>query len=201
MGGCCDDARRLAHATTIEMAAASCLIRLYVIGARLHLGVDSKVKPALPCGMGTALLIGAVASRSGVSAHTIRYYERLGLLPAAARTSAGYRQYGEGVVNRLMLIRNAQQFGFSLREIAAFLRLRESGGAPCRDVRQAAEHLLRAVDRQIRELIATRRRMRATLRQWDRRLARTAHDRPAYLLEMLNSSRRRAVSRRRPPSG
>jgi len=65
-------------------------------------------------------------------------------------------------VNRLTLIRNAQRFGFSLREIAEFLRVRNAGGKPCHDVRQAAEQMLHAVDSQIREVIATRRRMRKT---------------------------------------
>ena len=71
---------------------------------------------------------------SGVSPDTIRYYERLGLLPRPVRSAAGYRQCSRGIVKRLMLIRNAQRFGFSLRAIGGFLRVREAGGAPCRDV-------------------------------------------------------------------
>ena len=68
------------------------------------------------------LSIGIVAKRTGVTPDTIRYYERLGLLPKPARTPAGYREYSEGIVNRLVLIRNAQQFGFPLREIAVSVR-------------------------------------------------------------------------------
>src|SRR4051794_3835790 len=120
------------------------------MAAMVDLGVDSRVKTDLPSGMGGGLLsIGVVATRAGVTPDTIRYYERLGLLPRPTRTPAGYRQYADGVVNRLTLIRNAQQFGFSLRDIAAFLRVREKGGKPCDDVRRAAEHMLEAVDRQI----------------------------------------------------
>ena len=57
--------------------------------------------------MGALLSIGIVANKAGVTPDTIRYYERLGLLPPPTRTRAGYRQYGDGVVNRLSLIRNA----------------------------------------------------------------------------------------------
>ena len=147
-------------------------------------GVDSRVKTRLPYGMADTLSIGDVASKTGLTRDTIRYYERLGLLPKPGRTPAGYRQYGERIVNRLRLIRNAQQFGFSLRDIASFLHVRETGGKPCHDVRRAAERMLAAVDRQITDLLATRKRMETTLSLWDRKLADAA-DRPAYLLETL----------------
>jgi DNA-binding transcriptional MerR regulator len=131
------------------------------------------------------LKIGAVAALAGVRVDTIRYYERIGLLPKPHRTAAGYRVYGPGVLNRLTLIRSAQRFGFPLRAIAGFLRVRESGGAPCHDVRAAAQRLLDAVDREIAELTATRRGMRDTLRSWDAALARTPAGQPARLLERL----------------
>ena len=137
--------------------------------------------------MGHSLSIGEVAARAGVTPDTIRYYERLGLLPKPARTPAGYRQYGERIVNRLVVIRNAQQFGFSLREIAGFLRVRETGGKPCHDVRRTAERMLDAVDQQIAELVVTRNQMQQTLRIWDRKLAGAGDDQPAYLLETLGA--------------
>ena len=92
-------------------------------------------------------------------------------------------------MNRLALIRNAQRFGFPLKAIAGFLRVRESGGKPCHDVRAAAGRILDAADRQIAELLAARRQMRATLRSWDAILARTPADRPAHLLERLGARR------------
>src|ERR1019366_7113317 len=130
-------------------------------------GVDSRVKPCLSSPMGALLSIGKVAAISGTTADTIRYYERQGLLPKPTRTPGGYRQYPEGVLNRLSLIRNAQRFGFSLAEIAGFLQTRGAGGRPCEDVRAAAQRMLNAVDEQIVELVATRRRMHQTLRSWD----------------------------------
>jgi DNA-binding transcriptional MerR regulator len=151
--------------------------------------------------MSELLSIGKVAGATGISRDAIRYYERLGLLPKPLRTAAGYRQYREGVVNRLALVRNAQRFGFSLREIAGFLRVRDGGGKPCHDVRAAAQRMLDAVDQQIAELLLTRKQMHATLRTWDRTLERTVADRPAHLLEALSGhGRARSQSRRSSPS-
>jgi DNA-binding transcriptional MerR regulator len=131
------------------------------------------------------LSIGAVAAASGVSRDAIRYYERLGLLPKAARTAAGYRQYPPAVLNRLGLVRNAQRFGFSLTEIAGFLRIRDGGGKPCHAVRAAGERMLAAVDDQIAALQSARAEMDATLRTWQRTLGVTPAHQQARLLEML----------------
>jgi DNA-binding transcriptional MerR regulator len=146
------------------------------------------------------LTIGDVAARTGESRDTIRYYERVGLVPRPIRTPAGYRQYRVGIVNRLALIRNAQRFGFSLKEISAFLGVRDGGGKPCHDVRAAAGRMLDAVDRQIAELTATRRQMKATLKTWDATLAATPANRPAFLLDALSASpaKRRTLPARRP---
>lgn len=135
--------------------------------------------------MGDRLTIGQVARLSGVSRDTIRYYERLGLMPRPARTPGGYRLFPATAVNRLALVRNAQRFGFTLREIAGFLRVRDSGGKPCRDVRTAARRRLDALEQQIAELVAMRDRMSRTLEDWDLTLARTPANRPARLLETL----------------
>jgi DNA-binding transcriptional MerR regulator len=146
--------------------------------------------------MPSLLTVGRVAARAGISADTIRYYERIGVLQKPTRTAAGYRHYSDAVFNRIALVRNAQRFGFSLREIAGFLAVRERGGKPCHEVRAAGARLLDAVDRQIAELTATRRRMCETLGVWDRRLAATAPDVPARLLEVLPASATQARSPR-----
>ena len=135
------------------------------------------------------MTIGEVARRASVTPDTIRYYERVGLLPKPPRTAAGYRQYGSGVVNRLAVVRNAQRFGFSLTEIAGFLRVRDAGGKPCHDVRAGAQRLLQAVDQQIAALTQVRRDMRRTLRAWDRKLEATS---PSELAHLLESDRPRA---------
>jgi DNA-binding transcriptional MerR regulator len=137
--------------------------------------------------MSEVLRIGQLAERTGVSVDTIRHYERRGLLPKATRTTAGYRQFPLSAVDRVRLVRHALRFGFSLSDVAGFLRVRASGGTPCRDVRAAAERILTAVDQRIAELTAARKEMSRTLRDWDRRLARTPANRPAHLLEALEA--------------
>lgn len=68
--------------------------------------------------------IGALARLAGVSADTIRYYERIGLLPSPERTSSGYRKYPADAERGLRFIRRAQELGFSLTEIRDLLTLR-----------------------------------------------------------------------------
>jgi MerR family transcriptional regulator, copper efflux regulator len=142
--------------------------------------------------------IGAIAAAAGVSAGTIRYYEHVGLLPKAMRTPAGYRHYPREIAHRLKVIRNAQTFGFSLNEIAAFLRTRDGGGKPCENVRDAARRMLSAIDAQIAELKTRRRQMADTLKMWDQRLSQTPAGSRAHLLESLHE-RHRSQTRRPPP--
>ncbi len=151
--------------------------------------------------------IGEAAARAGVSADTLRYYERLGLLPAAIRADNGYRLYPETTIRRILVIRNAMRFGFTLKELAAFLQARDTNSPPCRQVRSAAQQLLDDVDRQIADLVATRTHMRRTLREWDQRLGAVKPGAPARLLDALptappaarpsSSNRMRALSRKR----
>jgi DNA-binding transcriptional MerR regulator len=147
--------------------------------------------------MNATMTIGQLAAAANVAAGTIRYYERIGLLPRASRTPAGYRQYPASIVHRLGVIRNAQQFGFSLRDIASFLSVRDGGGTPCQNVRRTAERMLAAVDGQIAGLRAKRRQMARTLKLWDDRLRATPADTRAYLLEMIDHGKRPTPTRRR----
>ena len=141
------------------------------------------------------------SASSGESRDTIRYYERIGLVPKPIRTPAGYRQYREGVVNRLALIRNAQRFGFSLREISAFLGVRDGGGKPCHDVRAAAGRMLEAMDRQIAELVDTRKRLKSTLKTWDARLSATPAESPGLPARLAQKRSRIPPFTFRPSSG
>jgi MerR, DNA binding len=91
-------------------------------------------------------------------------------------------------VNRVNLVRHALRFGFSRLEIAGFLRVRASGGTPCRAIRAAADRILAVVDQRIAELTTLQKEIKHTLREWDRRLARTLPNRPARLLLSLEVS-------------
>jgi DNA-binding transcriptional MerR regulator len=139
----------------------------------------------------TVLRIGDVAKAAGVSPDTIRHYERTGVIPRASRSEAGYRLYSPDALARVLLVRNGLQFGFSLRELAGFLKARENGAAPCRQVRATAEAILTRVELRIGELEHARTAIRDTLRQWDARLAAAGDRSPALLLEALPPARRR----------
>jgi MerR family transcriptional regulator, Zn(II)-responsive regulator of zntA len=126
---------------------------------------------------------GEVARACGVSADTIRYYERQGAIDSV-RSANGYRSYAESTVRRVTVIRRALGIGFSLDQIVVFFRERSAGDPPCRKVRAAAEAKLGDLDREIAEMIALRKQMAEILRNWDERLS---VGEPAYLLESLPS--------------
>jgi len=128
--------------------------------------------------------IGQLAAATGVTTDTIRYYEKIGLLPRAMRKESGYRDYPSGAGNRIRIIRNAVQLGFPLDEIAKVLRVRDAGGAPCRQVRDYASSLVRQIDLRIKDLKSERRSMLRMIRAWDAQLDAAQGGR-AHLLEHL----------------
>jgi DNA-binding transcriptional MerR regulator len=150
-------------------------------------------------GTAASFNISEAAARAGVSADTIRYYERVGVLPRAPRTAAGYRRYTEEAVARIAFVRNAAAFGFPLKELAGFLRARDAGQPPCRSVKAAAERLLADMDRQLAALLDARRAMAATLQEWESRLAQTPRGSAARLLDSLPGVSASRVRRRRGP--
>lgn len=107
---------------------------------------------------GRTLTIGELATRTGVTAEAIRYYEREGVVPAAARGGPGrYRQYGEADAERLRFIRRARELGFSLDEVRELLTLADgSPSRPCTDVNRIARAHLAQVDVKLAQLSALR---------------------------------------------
>ena len=103
--------------------------------------------------------IGELASRSGVSAKTIRYYESIGLLPAPERLPSGYRDYDESTLDALAFIRAAQAVGLSLGEIRGIVALRDEGQAPCGYVVDLLRSRSAELDRRIAELRGLRREL------------------------------------------
>lgn len=98
------------------------------------------------------MLIGHVATRSGVSAKTIRYYEAIGLLAEPERHANGYRDYPEAILERLAFIRAAQASGFTLGEIREIIAFRDQGQLPCDHVRNLIGRHAADVERRIGEL-------------------------------------------------
>jgi DNA-binding transcriptional MerR regulator len=129
---------------------------------------------------------GELARLVGISTDTLRHYERLKVLPVPRRSPGNYRLYPPEAVDRLRLIRRALAVGFSLAELARILKVRDEGGAPCRQVKRLLEEKLIRLDEQISDLAAMRNQLRATLADWENRLSQTPEGRPARLLESLD---------------
>jgi MerR family mercuric resistance operon transcriptional regulator len=101
-----------------------------------------------------ALTIGKLAAATGTSVETIRYYERIGLMPEPPRTASGYRLYSEHHVARLQFIRRARRLEFSLNEITDLLNERD-GLSAC-DVRDLTEAKIRQLETEAARLLAAR---------------------------------------------
>jgi len=105
------------------------------------------------------LPIGELSRRTGVNIETVRYYEKIGLMPAPARSEGGHRLYGRGHLLRLNFVRRARDLGFTLNEIRDLLELAEQRDLPCAEARVvAAAHLL-----DVRAKVAALRKMEKVL--------------------------------------
>jgi Cu(I)-responsive transcriptional regulator len=110
------------------------------------------------------LSIGGLARETGVKVVTIRYYERIGLLPAPARMGGGaYRSYGDVDRDRLIFIRRGRDLGFTVDQIRALLGLAEQRDRRCADVDAIVREHLTEVERKIADLTALRRQLRGLI--------------------------------------
>ncbi|SLN54313.1 Cu(I)-responsive transcriptional regulator [Oceanibacterium hippocampi] len=100
--------------------------------------------------------IGELARQSGVNAKTIRYYEEIGLIPAAHRGDNGYRRYRTQDLNRLQFVRRARGLGFSVEDVSALLALYNDRSRHSSDVRAIARRHVAEIDGKIRELVSMR---------------------------------------------
>jgi MerR family mercuric resistance operon transcriptional regulator len=107
--------------------------------------------------------IGEAAAASGCHLETIRYYERIGLLPKAARRANGYRDYGREEVDRLRFIARGRELGFSLEEVRTLLRLAERTDMSCDEVDRLARQQLADVQTRISELQRMARELQRTI--------------------------------------
>ena len=115
----------------------------------------------------TGMAIGEYSRRTGGNIETIRYYERIGLLPVPERTGR-YRRYDAADVRRLAFIRRARELGFTLDEVRTLLKLSESGGEiACADVREIAASHLAEVKAKIADLRAMERTLIDAVRRCD----------------------------------
>lgn len=141
----------------------------------LDSGAHSKAYTAR---VSTKVQIGQLAKVSGSSIDTIRYYEKLGLLPLAERKKSGYRLYPMESAGRLRFIRQAQAAGFRLDEIRQILRMTYADQSPCDCARRMLKRRLAEMEEQSKTLAAFRRKLRKTLER-TRGLPRLSHEESA----------------------
>ncbi len=103
--------------------------------------------------------IGEIAGEAGVTVDTVRFYERVGVLPEPARTESGYRDYEPDTVERIRLTRELQAIGFTLSDAVDALAAHDSGGATCESERWRLDAVLARVDARLAELTALRGRI------------------------------------------
>ncbi len=96
--------------------------------------------------------IGRLAQQTQCKIETIRYYEKIGLLPEPQRSEGGYRMYHEDHLKRLIFIRRSRELGFSIEEIRGLLELVDGGGYSCSDVRLVAITHIEAIRKKISDL-------------------------------------------------
>jgi MerR family mercuric resistance operon transcriptional regulator len=104
---------------------------------------------------------GVIAARTGVNIETVRYYERIGLLPAPPRSEGGHRIYDEDMLRRLNFIRRSRELGFTLNEVRGLLLLVDGGDYTCGEV----ESLTTAHLGEVRRKLADLKRLERVLRE------------------------------------
>lgn len=107
--------------------------------------------------------IGDVTREYGVTADTLRYYEKLGLLPNISRTASGIRQYDDKDISRLKFIKRAQRMNFSLDEIKNLLTMREDPQHAKDNIRKLTADKLADIEKQVEELTTLQNELRLLL--------------------------------------
>lgn len=111
--------------------------------------------------------IGELAELARLRPHTIRFYERVGLLPQPHRTRSGYREYEPDALDDLRFIAKAQASGLRLSDVREVMQIAAGGRPPCDHVRATVEARLLEVERRLRELRGLHTALRATLGRLD----------------------------------
>src|SRR5215510_60485 len=103
-------------------------------------------------GTATRLTIGTLSERTGCNIETIRYYERIGLMPRTARSDGGHRLYGEDHMKRLGFIRRGRELGFTLDQVRTLLGLVDGRRYTCAQVKRITMEHLEEVHRKVADL-------------------------------------------------
>jgi MerR family transcriptional regulator, mercuric resistance operon regulatory protein len=95
---------------------------------------------------------GEIAKRTGCNIETVRYYEKVGILPEPPRTSGGHRVYGEEHLKRLVFVRRSRELGFSIEEITGLLSLVDGGDYSCSEVHALTVKHIESIQSKIADL-------------------------------------------------
>jgi len=98
------------------------------------------------------LTIGDAASKSGLPAKTIRYYDEIALVSPSSRSEAGYRQYEAAELHKLAFVKRARSFGFSVEDCRQLLGLFENQTRSSREVKSLASRRIEEIEEKIRDL-------------------------------------------------
>jgi len=132
--------------------------------------------------------IGQLAKAAGVAVDTVRYYERIGLLPRRGRAATGWRRYPEEILVRLQYVREGRAVGFTLREMRNLLNLSVAGPPRfCEAFDDAVNGKIGAIDQAIYRLTA----QRARLEQFSRECRQRRKEGRCPILENLSRARGR----------
>ncbi len=112
------------------------------------------------------LTVNELALESGVPAHVVRYYVRIGLIQPEGQQDNGYRLFSRKHVSRIRFIRMAKNLGFTLNEIKQITSHAEHGESPCHDVRAIIEHRIEEHREKIDQMLRLQERMEKALEQW-----------------------------------
>ena len=115
---------------------------------------------------------GILAKQSGVNSETIRYYEKIELMPDPMRSEGGHRMYNQTHLHRLSFIRRCRELGFNLKEIRGLLDLVDGGDYTCAEVRDRTTVHLNDVRQKLRDLKKMQRTLKIMVSQCDGGLVR-----------------------------
>ncbi|PJC86574.1 MerR family transcriptional regulator [Vibrio sp. HA2012] len=107
-----------------------------------------------------------LAKRAGVTAETVRFYTRKGLLTAARNPENDYKLYDQSALERLRFIYQARAIGFSLKEIEEIIQYSQQGNSPCPKVRQMLGKKIQETEKKIADLTVNLSMMRETFSEW-----------------------------------
>jgi Cu(I)-responsive transcriptional regulator len=113
----------------------------------------------------SGLSIGDLAKATGTKVETVRWYEKVGILPAPARTAGNYRAYGPDHLSRLSFVRRGRDLGFSLDEVRALLELADQKDRDCGEVDAIARQHLANIERKIADLTALATELKSVIGQ------------------------------------